>query len=286
MLKGIDVSSYQSTAFDTSGLAFVIVKRTEGVGYVNPRASAQVAHGRANGLLIGHYHYPHIHDGAAADADYFLNHLGTDLHTGDLIALDWEWYGEAGVTAAEANAFKDQWLARVKAKLPGHRVGAYSDVSNWTHTDANSNCGDFLWIATGGRPAGQPGIQHPWTFHQYSTANNIDHDVANFASVADLKAWANPTAPKPTPAPTPRYEPYPGAAFFKAGRKSPIIAAMHRRLVAVGCNHYKTSTNTNVWGTGDIASYAAWQRKCGYSGTDANGIPGKTTWDKLHVPNT
>ncbi len=41
-----------------------------------------------------------------------------------------------------------------------------------------------------------------------------------------------------------------------------------------------------MWGSGDVASYAAWQRKCGYTGTAADGIPGKTSWDKLHVPNT
>ena len=32
-------------------------------------------------------------------------------------------------------------------------------------------------------------------------------------------------------------------------------------------------------------SYAAWQRKLGFSGDDADGIPGKKSWDKLHVPN-
>lgn len=87
---------------------------------------------------------------------------------------------------------------------------------------------------------------------------------------------------KPT---TPVYEPFPGASFFKAGRRSPIIAAMHKRLVAVGCNRYQSTANQDVWGSGDIASYAAWQRKLGYTGTAADGIPGKTSWDRLHVPN-
>jgi hypothetical protein len=82
------------------------------------------------------------------------------------------------------------------------------------------------------------------------------------------------------------YEPFPGAGFFTAGRKSPIIEAMHKRLVAVGCSRYQSSANANVWGSGDVASYAAWQRHLGYSGADANGIPGKTSWDKLKVPNT
>jgi hypothetical protein len=89
-----------------------------------------------------------------------------------------------------------------------------------------------------------------------------------------------------TPAPTkPKYEPFPGSGFFTAGRRSPIIAAMRNRLVAEGCNKYQSSANANVWGSGDERSYAAWQRKLGYAGSAADGIPGKTSWDKLHVPN-
>jgi len=85
--------------------------------------------------------------------------------------------------------------------------------------------------------------------------------------------------------PAQSFEPFPGASFFKPGRRSPIIAAMHKRLVAVGCGRYQSDANSNVWGSGDVASYAAWQRHLGYSGADANGIPGPTSWAKLHVPN-
>jgi hypothetical protein len=87
------------------------------------------------------------------------------------------------------------------------------------------------------------------------------------------------------PAPSKPYEPFPGASFFTAGRRSPIIAAMHKRLVAEGCNKYQSSANADVWGSGDERSYAAWQRKLGYAGADADGKPGPTSWTKLHVPN-
>ncbi|MFI6491204.1 peptidoglycan-binding protein [Streptomyces sp. NPDC050564] len=94
------------------------------------------------------------------------------------------------------------------------------------------------------------------------------------------------TAPTPAaPKPAVKYEPFPGASFFVTGRRSPIIAAMHDRLVAVGCNQYQSTTNKNVWGSGDKRSYAAWQRKLGYAGTSADGIPGPTSWAALHVPN-
>ncbi|MFF7881075.1 peptidoglycan-binding protein [Streptomyces sp. NPDC020794] len=85
--------------------------------------------------------------------------------------------------------------------------------------------------------------------------------------------------------PPPAYEPFPGSGFFVANRKSPIIAAMHKRLVAEGCNHYQSSANADVWGPGDVASYAAWQRKLGYTGAGADGTPGAASWSKLHVPN-
>ncbi|MFI0813349.1 peptidoglycan-binding protein [Streptomyces echinatus] len=87
------------------------------------------------------------------------------------------------------------------------------------------------------------------------------------------------------PVPRTDTEPFPGASFFHTGRKSRIIAAMHNRLVAEGCNRYESSASTDVWGPGDVKSYAAWQRKLGLKGDHANGIPGKTSWDELQVPN-
>lgn len=92
-----------------------------------------------------------------------------------------------------------------------------------------------------------------------------------------------PVAPTSGPA-LPTYQPFPGASFFTSGHRSPIIAAMHKRLVAEGCNHYRTNTNLDVWGSGDEASYAAFQRKLGYKGNDADGTPGRTSWDLLRVP--
>ena len=92
------------------------------------------------------------------------------------------------------------------------------------------------------------------------------------------------STPAPSPQPASVYEPFPGASFFVNGRTHSIIQRMHDRLVAVGCNNYQSSAGGNVWGSGDKASYACWQRKLGYTGADADGIPGKTSWDKLHVP--
>ncbi|MGW3622062.1 peptidoglycan-binding protein [Streptomyces sp. NPDC000880] len=91
---------------------------------------------------------------------------------------------------------------------------------------------------------------------------------------------AKPPAPKP-PA---KYEPFPGAAFFAPGRRSPIITAMGKRLVAEGCGRYEVGPSPD-WSEADRKSYAAWQRKLGFTGSDADGIPGKSSWDRLRVPN-
>jgi hypothetical protein len=115
------------------------------------------------------------------------------------------------------------------------------------------------------------------------------HKAVPENSHTDPMSWpAFPAASTPTPAKPaakPKYEPFPGAAWFVMGRRSPIVAAMHDRLVAVGCGRYQSSRNKDVIGSGDKASYEAWQRKCGFSGAAASWPPGKTTWDRLQVPN-
>ncbi len=95
---------------------------------------------------------------------------------------------------------------------------------------------------------------------------------------------SEPTPPPTKPKPKPTYEPFPGAAFFKAGRNSAVITAMGKRLVAEGCGRYSVGPGPR-WSEADRKSYAAFQRKLGYSGGDADGIPGKTSWDRLRVPN-
>lgn len=95
------------------------------------------------------------------------------------------------------------------------------------------------------------------------------------------------TATKPpvsTPsAPTSKYVTFPGASFFRGKPKSAVITAMGKRLVAEKCSAYKSGPGPQ-WTSVDQASYAKWQKKLGYTGSDADGWPGKTSWDRLKVP--
>ncbi|WP_329544687.1 peptidoglycan-binding protein [Streptomyces sp. NBC_01356] len=79
------------------------------------------------------------------------------------------------------------------------------------------------------------------------------------------------------------YEPFPGAAFFKAKPKSAIVTAMGKRLEALGYKGYKSGPGAQ-WTDADKAAYAWFQRKLGYSGAAADGWPGAKSWAALKVP--
>ncbi len=134
-------------------------------------------------------------------------------------------------------------------------------------TDFTSHRSESTWASKGG-----------WYAHAHVPEN--DHqDPGSWPALVGAPATGNPTT-----------EPYPGEAFFMAGtkpalgKKSKLFTEMGKRLVAVGCGRYQVGPGPTL-GTADVASYEAWQRKCGYSGSAAKWPPGKTTWDRLKVPN-
>ncbi|MCZ4119048.1 GH25 family lysozyme [Streptomyces sp. H39-S7] len=274
-IKGIDVSNYQAATWSTTGLDFVFIKATEGHTLTDSRMTAHAQRARAAGLQVGFYHF--LWPGnIQAQAEYFTSKAASVA--GDILAVDWE-TNSSGTHAS--NAEKDQFLKAVKKLRPTHKVILYTNTSDWKSRDKTNFVQDGLWIAQYNGHAGHPDIKAPWLFHQYDD-KPLDEDVAAFSSRAALKSWATALVHPATP---PTYEPFPGANWFTTGRKSPIVLAMRKRLIAVGCNRYKSNANPDVIGDGDKASYEAWQRKCGFTGKSAEWPPGKATWDKLQVPN-
>ncbi|MFI5865588.1 peptidoglycan-binding protein [Streptomyces sp. NPDC051546] len=137
--------------------------------------------------------------------------------------------------------------------------------------------------------------------HGWSAPSVIGHkewtntkvDPRGFA-MADLRARiaarlsAAPGGQRPTPPADgngARHQPFPGAGFFTAAPNSPLVTAMGRRLVAEGCSDYSVGPGPQ-WSQADRRSYAKWQRKLGFTGADADGWPGRTSWDALKVPYT
>lgn len=246
----LDVSSYQSTTFALNGAAAVVVKATEGTSYVNPRHTAQVAHARAGGAVVGHYHFLH-HGGGGAQADYFLAHAG--LRSGDFIACDWE---QNGATQAD----RDEFMKRISAKAGSYRDVLYCNLNFWKNIDTENFAGDGLWIADPDHAAGKPNVTHAWWGHQYSTAGGIDHSVLNFASKAALVAWAKPTSPAPSKGTTTVTKPLTTdqmvASLYKDlmeaqsldgdGQHAIAYFAVHARHDALLAHQAVATTNNNV----------------------------------------
>lgn len=78
--------------------------------------------------------------------------------------------------------------------------------------------------------------------------------------------------------------PFPGAQWFHHRPDNPVVLAMAHRLEEEDCSAYRPPEPDKKWSAADKASYSKWQRKLGFSGADADGIPGKTSWDELRVP--
>jgi hypothetical protein len=103
---------------------------------------------------------------------------------------------------------------------------------------------------------------------------NSNVPLRGFA-VIDLRGANTTTGGKLTP--------FPGADWFKSSPNSPIVTSMGKRLMAEDCGKYREGPGPQ-WSEVDRESYQCWQKKLGYTGTDADGWPGKTTWDQLKVP--
>lgn len=75
--------------------------------------------------------------------------------------------------------------------------------------------------------------------------------------------------------------PFPGAQFFGPGKVNQYILQLGKALVAKGYGkHYKVGPSTS-WGDADRLNVQDFQRAQGWSGSDADGIPGAETWKRL-----
>ena len=178
-LNGIDISSYQS-GIDLTVVPcdFVIIKATQGTGYVNPDCDRAYQQAKRAGKLRGTYHY--VGGGnAVAEADYYVNNIKGYLKDG-LLAIDWE----AEQNSAWGNeAYLEQLVRRVIERTSIKPL-IYSMASRYAQVAAVAkklDCG--LWIAEYAdmNPTGYQA--HPWREGAYACA------IRQYASTGRLNGW-------------------------------------------------------------------------------------------------
>ena len=232
MYLGHDVSQYQGNInFDVfkNNTNFVIVKATEGNGYMDPRFRRNQSEARRVNLPLGYYHFarPDLGNSPLTEADYFLTTIGQPKQ-GEIFVLDYECPNQ---TPAHVDWCK-KWLDRVYSKITV-RPFIYLNQSqvqkfNWKPVvDANY----ALWIAaytfdpnnnefiTGAWPIA---AMQQWTDKQQvpGIVGNVDGNVFFGDAVAFKKYGYGPSNPVP---PEPDYK----TLYIK--EKSKVT-----RMVAIG----------------------------------------------------
>lgn len=210
MLKGIDISRWQSEIKKFgSDVDFVIVKATEGVGYVDKECDRLYQQAKKDGKLLGVYHFarPDLGNTPEAEADFFVKNI-TGYIKEAILVLDWE-SGYLGNVA-----WAKRFLDRVK-ETTGVKAVLYASRSpinsfDWSSV-ANADYG--LWVADYGANTGQAGkkpVVKWWSFYilwQYTSRGRIEGYTGNVDMdyfYGDATTWKKyATSDNITPDPTP-----------------------------------------------------------------------------------
>lgn len=258
MLRGIDISSWQSVGAGDKAADFVICKATEGVNYVDKTCDQHYQRAKKQGKLLGVYHFARPdRNSAEAEAQFFVKNIKGYVKEAILV-LDWE-------VATSKTAWAKAWLDKVY-QLTGVRPLIYMSASvvngnNW----ANISKDYGLWIA--GYP-NRYNVKNPpapsvkdmpyktgawsfWAIWQYSSsAGSLDLDIANMDRAAWLKYAQAKAAPAPTPAPAPKPAPAKKKSVDEIAAE--VIAGKwgngedrKKRLTAAGYNYNEVQAAVN-----------------------------------------
>lgn len=182
MLKGIDISKYQSnidlSKIDTD---FVICKATEGVGYTDKYCDKLYQQAKKLGKKLGVYHFarPDLGNSAVEEADYFIKET-KGYHKEAILILDWEPQGNSIANTGWAKGWLDRVYEKTGVKPLIYMSASVVRAYDWSKVVA----GDYgLWIANYGSNNGtaQKGVfnNYPlryWSFYalwQYTSVGRL-----------------------------------------------------------------------------------------------------------------
>jgi GH25 family lysozyme M1 (1,4-beta-N-acetylmuramidase) len=198
LTEGIDVSHWQGTIdwakVRAAGKKFAFIKASEHTSFVDGKYQTNRTNAKANGILVGAYHFARPDVGTAdaqAEADHFIE--TADWKSGELRPfLDLEDTG--GLSSSELQTWVKAFVQRIYYRT-NVRAIIYVSPSFWSTKMGNStwfaqNGYDVLWIAHW-TTASSPTVPadnwggKSWTFWQYTS----DGSVSGISGRVDLDRY-------------------------------------------------------------------------------------------------
>jgi lysozyme len=208
-ILGLDISHYQGTPnfaqLKASGREFVVIKATEGTGYVDPMMARNRDAAHAAGMVVGLYHFARAGN-VDAEVHQFLSAVGT-LRANEFLVLDWEVPAPAGGAPAWCKA----WLDSVHG-VTGVAPLIYMNQSTMNGSNWSSVAPTYgLWLAKYDQSTAQVPTNW-WPVEAMKQDNDrslitgvvggVDDDVF-YGTVAQLVAYGTPTGGNPNMTLTP-----------------------------------------------------------------------------------
>ena len=153
---GVDVASYQASAVSYAGAKFAFVKLSEGTGYINPKAPAQIKSAKTHGLLtMGYFYANHSNSVTKARAEAknaVAKAKAYGIPAGSYLADDFE-QGSGNSVNGGASANTDAVIAAMQViKEAGYKPLIYSGayvLRNSLHVSRlTKSFGTCLWVAS------------------------------------------------------------------------------------------------------------------------------------------
>lgn len=224
-LNFVDVSRWQGAinwaAVHAAGIAGAIVKISGGDDglYYDSKATQNYDAVKANGMLVGGYHFAG-HTDPIAEADFFVNGM-KPFAENDVYVLDYD--SDTGDAVSWVQSFVNRVHDLTGVWCIVYVNGSTRNAHDWSPVAVN--CG--FWIAWYGKDPNQD-LPVPGTYimHQYTSSaqipgisGNVDEDAVYMTPEQfDKYGWhpsvpnpvpVIPPAPEPTPEPAPAPDPVP-----------------------------------------------------------------------------
>ena len=285
----VDVAVYQSTsmsAYKHAGARQVIVKLTEGTGYFNPKANAQIKSTHANHMYLHAYHFATFGNSiirAKREAKFFVAEAKRhNVSKKRYLWLDWE-TGDGNVVINSAYSNTNAILAFMQVcHDAGYKVGLYSGADILRHHVDTAKIvkkyGTCIWVAsyaTMGRIDAPNFSYFPsmdgiamWQFTDNWCGLNVDGNVTLKELIADAaKAPAKKVVTKPKPKPKTPSIVYVPVLYGNSNYKVRLLDS---------AGHYTQYIRTNThWKCFDSKTIRG--MKCYKIGNDQQWVPAKYT---------